>query len=1041
MDFKTDTIGKSYCKLNKFLIGKSVSDFYNAEEFISSFNESSKFENSLQSIIINSLHLTSKVEEILLSQNNDNIKQVFKCDWFFKESLKPDEFCTKIFPNVSASLRCKLFTKLSKVIANGKDAEVLMQFIQKNYSKSSGEIFLPKCDVNFIKNYFSNEKPFLQHVKADKIWLNISRRHPSLFLEILSNYFDSSNPEYKNYFQHNKALLFLAANHSDLFIPFYIKYYSKLLYLNFGIKLTRKLGGKLKEVIFKSNHLIQSSSIFKREVLFKAFSFNDQVKFLVSLVIFKKNKLTFFNWINSIYEITLLMLSVTPNKRLQMLESVFKELLELIPLDQRLNYVVAYEKELTDPNNEKYENCKFNEGLNTWEPPDEMENFVYLFPFDSAFSRYKQMLSKACVLYKRQDLVQFMIKLCAINRDYINLKTVVDYVFTRFRNDSTQVFIQFMTDVFRNFSLTLLDVTVIEKIEEMLELCFLRNDRYSYSYLLEKCMYYRLHKNMEVDFLIKKMIDWKISEGIEEDFIHDFKNVDARKLFFRFYKELIKWMTSNPDNKKSSKTIPNWILMTISDYNTNNLKTPIIVTDVPELIRHINLIVKKNTNDVLNDVDTVETLKNKSVSLFLTQSKANLFKYLLKHHPQIICDKFDNFVSFLISNFEEPGIKDVFFSCLKMLSFMSLNEKLFTNISKEFQENKNVAIKRNNYFKEVLWSFQNCCYHSRTDEIVPKLMNILKDSNISKIAIKKELIRVLVNITNFSESLVISNKCWSMIDHYSTRTVLLKKVTSSFLEQPSEETFNTLKKFISESDELVIESRPPLKDIPLKYFEDYVLTLWTFSEKQSPRLKNHLQDSILSVFRTVTHEDSKSAMIILNAILENWPYTTNTVLFEDYLIITYYEMYFRLFNKFQNTSVEHKSEQFGKELRKLFCGYTEYNHLSLLFLKSFDAFIKELNSHKQNFDILSTLKELLNEPQDITLAIFVILTISDDFVKLYKSDNRNLNAQEKAHMNTLSDIVNSLSSNQNYVIQIHFKKKFGIDDAELQSHMDTTSTG
>ena len=506
----------------------------------------------------------------------------------------------------------------------------------------------------------------------------------------------------------------------------------------------------------------------------------------------------------------------------------------------------------------------------------------------------------------------FQIKLCAINRDYINLKTVVDYVFTRFRNDSTQVFIQFMTDVFRNFSLTLLDVTVIEKIEEMLELCFLRNDRYSYSYLLEKCMYYRLHKNMEVDFLIKKMIDWKISEGIEEDFIHDFKNVDARKLFFRFYKELIKWMTSNPDNKKSSKTIPNWILMTISDYNTNNLKTPIIVTDVPELIRHINLIVKKNTNDVLNDVDTVETLKNKSVSLFLTQSKANLFKYLLKHHPQIICDKFDNFVSFLISNFEEPGIKDVFFSCLKMLSFMSLNEKLFTNISKEFQENKNVAIKRNSlillshicsienfekltesympksekidfsennnyleiqilipniiknikpswknlnlilkffigdYFKEVLWSFQNCCYHSRTDEIVPKLMNILKDSNLSKIAIKKELIRVLVNITNFSESLVISNKCWSMVDHYSTRTVLLKKVTSSFLEQPSEETFNTLKKFISESDELVIESRPPLKDIPLKYFEDYVLTLWTFSEKQSPRLKNNLQDSILS---------------------------------------------------------------------------------------------------------------------------------------------------------------------------------------------------
>lgn len=87
------------------------------------------------------------------------------------------------------------------------------------------------------------------------------------------------------------------------------------------------------------------------------------------------------------------------------------QLLELIPLDQRLNYVVAYEKELTEPNNEKYENCKFNEGLNTWEPPDEMENFVYLFPFDSAFSRYKQMLSKACVLYKRQDLVQFMVRI------------------------------------------------------------------------------------------------------------------------------------------------------------------------------------------------------------------------------------------------------------------------------------------------------------------------------------------------------------------------------------------------------------------------------------------------------------------------------------------------------------------------------------------------------------------------------------------------------------------------------------------------------
>lgn len=76
-----DSVGQTYCYLNKLIKGKSVKDFDNARELVKPLETLSLFEDSLRLVLVDSLQLADNVVEILFSQNNYHINRILKCHW------------------------------------------------------------------------------------------------------------------------------------------------------------------------------------------------------------------------------------------------------------------------------------------------------------------------------------------------------------------------------------------------------------------------------------------------------------------------------------------------------------------------------------------------------------------------------------------------------------------------------------------------------------------------------------------------------------------------------------------------------------------------------------------------------------------------------------------------------------------------------------------------------------------------------------------------------------------------------------------------
>lgn len=67
-----------------------------------------------------------------------------------------------------------------------------------------------------------------------------------------------------------------------------------------------------------------NSSVIRKPFLFKALDAQNQLQFLVSEVTFAEDKLTFKNWENSNFNIIQYLKLIKPDKRLEMVEAVFK---------------------------------------------------------------------------------------------------------------------------------------------------------------------------------------------------------------------------------------------------------------------------------------------------------------------------------------------------------------------------------------------------------------------------------------------------------------------------------------------------------------------------------------------------------------------------------------------------------------------------------------------------------------------------------------------------------------------------------------------
>ncbi|KAK6631382.1 hypothetical protein RUM44_005909 [Polyplax serrata] len=920
-----DSVGQTYCYLNKLIKGKSVKDFDNARELVKPLETLSLFEDSLRLVLVDSLQLADNVVEILFSQNNYHINRILKCHWFFKNSLTPEQYFQDIFPHVSLSVRNKLFSILSKKLVNERDAEKFVTFIKDNYGKVRAEHFLPKCSSDFILKYIAEEYPSFQYNKGCTIVKFIAQRYPSVVLDLYTNWLEGKNKNISFVAKHATVLLYLASYHTDLFLPFFARNFPNLLFLNFGIKLSRKIGPKVKEALF-NNRALMNSDVFKKEAVFEVLSFDDQVKFLAALVRLQRDNLTFSNWLNCAFDLSQLLRLVKPNCRLLMVESVFRQvynlelkdhlrlfdpqIMEIIPLTDRAPCVEAYEQVIAvDSTNDK-KNCRFYDGLAQWSPSQDPENYVYLHPFDVAFSKLKAALSKATTIHRRQDIVRSMIRNCSVNRDVVNLKDLVEFISVRFRNDTSQTYVQFLNELFASFPLESLDSSIITKVEEMLHLCFVKNERYNFGYLMEKCMTYRLCKNSDVDAQVRQVVDFAITDKkMGSPFIDDFKGKKARELFFQFYKEALKRIESD---RGLSETIPTWFLATMAMYNRINKKQPICFTHVPDLVPHFKTLTSKRSGELFSDVEITSGLELSFYRFLNCQLKVSLLRQILKRDPYIVTKKLQQFIDYMVASFHASQVKGLFLFLVKILSFMGLVQELKQIILNKFKHGKTVPERKTalimfahicrpeefelaiedympkgdtidsqastdmtqvqlvlpgyirfvqpswknmdlilkffvgDFFRYVLVSFYTCCYWTRVDELIPRLLAHLKSlSRHSRLAVKKEIIRVLLQVSNFREAVEACSTCWDAIDHHSVRGLLFQKTSAAFLERPTTELFQLIEKFIRNSDEVVIDFRPEVRRIPPKFFYDYVRLLWEFSESQSPKLKKNIRNSVI----------------------------------------------------------------------------------------------------------------------------------------------------------------------------------------------------
>lgn len=114
---------------------------------------------------------------------------------------------------------------------------------------------------------------------------------------------------------------------------------------------------------------------------------------------------------------------------------------------------------------------------------------------------------------RRTDLLTSLVNTCAINKDKTALKEVCQFVSSRFRNDNTQVRIEFLRTVSDLFDLLKLDEDHWKPLNELLHISSINNEISWNSHvlerILEKSIHFRVERDLPVDTQIQHYIKMK----------------------------------------------------------------------------------------------------------------------------------------------------------------------------------------------------------------------------------------------------------------------------------------------------------------------------------------------------------------------------------------------------------------------------------------------------------------------------------------------------------------------------------------------------
>lgn len=149
-------------------------------------------------------------------------------------------------------------------------------------------------------------------------------------------------------------------------------------------------------------------------------------------------------------------------------------------------------------------------------------------------------------------------------------------------------------------------------------------------------------------------------------------------------------------------------------------------------------------------------------------------------------------------------------------------------------------------FKLFLGSFDSACYNSP----VQVVMSILKEKIDSRPSVKKAVMRNISAICTLQERIKFCSDSWEKEKRHSVRAVIFKQISENFLDKPTDESFNALKKCILESSGKTIKARCKITAIPTRYKNDYVSAIWQYSEKLTDdfHLKYFVQNSVIEEF-------------------------------------------------------------------------------------------------------------------------------------------------------------------------------------------------
>ncbi|KAL0271467.1 UNVERIFIED_CONTAM: hypothetical protein PYX00_008551 [Menopon gallinae] len=926
---KKDTLEATYEHVNRLVKEESGENFDNVKEFIEYNDKLNVFEKKVQAIIVDSLKIKEGVINALLSDDIHLIRRVLKCDWFFEDSVTPDFYENSIFPNVSFSTRCKIINKLSRNIKSEQHAEQLFQFARHNYGSKYAEMLLPRCSSQFISAYITECKPLFHNNNSIKILINICKRFPKIVISFLETVFHKDYCHKNMRRKYAKLILYIARYHPVDFIPFFEKYYSELLFFNFGKKLTKTFATQLRNLVKNSSGQLLRG-VVNQSVLFKCLTFDDQVEFLDSLVRAKNSKLTTNNWSLALPNIMPLMRLKAPSERVRLLETTFSKIynqnfgdhpelwtlrfLELLPLEYR-TYCVDILRKMKE---EQIMDLRLHEECEDSER-DIQDIFIYLLGCKSAFPVLTQLMNKMSTTARREILLKEMIKNSIINEDAEGLEMVFGYILKRHKNDDPRMILRLIENV-HSLSSKMVNVNIWGLVEEMATIVLLTaKEHYMYKSVMEKYIRFRLANNLDARPQIKNMVNLNfVPCPYSMPLLENVRKPYSKEIIKLYYEEITSVLniTGTQDNVKEELLIS--LLRTINEYNAKSRRNRIDVKEFPVMLEEIDRLMGKAQHNadgsfLLRELTRDPVLRAKyATNLLQVSLLPNTLLHLLKLDPEYVVNSLDNILNDLFTIYGEFAFKKFITSrsrldflnitsniekitcekfktsvsctrkvnALKMYSYFAniddfaalvqeyipIKERMFLDKNNgEFltiqmtvpQVIKNIKPDSKNlplisqylnkdFLRWVLPSFNSACHNTPSRIILPILKEYFPAKSIS---VKKAILYRITDISVNEEKLKYFRALWDSEKHSSVRALVFQTISKCFIENPSTEIFEIVKKCISEADELTIKDRPSLSTIPAQYLNEYTILLWKFTERyENSRFTTNFRNDLIHHF-------------------------------------------------------------------------------------------------------------------------------------------------------------------------------------------------